>query len=106
MPPLSEILAQLRLNPADGRSLAELAQNFSIGERTLMRMCRRDLGVSLTEWRQRLRTIHALPLLRSGKTVEIVARELGYGSASAFIATFRRIIGVSPGKFCVSVKDR
>lgn len=98
-PELGAILSALRDNPADNRSLGELAAAFHIGERTLMRRCKTELGMSLTEWRQRLRLITALPQLRDGHSVESVALDLGYATSSAFIAMFRRLTGSSPRHF-------
>lgn len=96
---LDAILQVLRDNPADERSLNELAAAFHMTERTLMRRCQKELGMSFTEWRQRLRLVNALPLLRAGHSVESVAFDLGYATSSAFIAMFRRLTGTSPGRF-------
>jgi AraC-like DNA-binding protein len=98
-PELHAILQALRDNPGDNRSLGELATAFHLTERTLMRRCRSKLGMSLTEWRQRLRLVTALPRLREGHSVESVALDLGYATSSAFIAMFRRLTGSSPGHF-------
>ena len=65
-------------------------------ERTLARRCRRDLGMGFAEWRQRLRIVRALPRLEAGEKVASVALDLGYASASAFIAMFRRVTGATP----------
>ena len=96
---LSRLLQALRDNPADTRSNAQLAQAFGLSERTMVRRCARDLGMSLTEWRQRMRVVRAISMLQEGHGVESVALDLGYGTASAFIAMFRRITGNSPGRF-------
>ena len=93
------LLRALEADPGDNRSLAELAHTVHTTERTLMRRCQRDLGMSLTEWRQRLRVVKALPLLEAGHKVETIALDLGYGSASAFIAMFRRLMGVTPDEY-------
>jgi AraC-like DNA-binding protein len=98
-PLLGPVLRALEAQPADNRSLPELARAANTTERTLMRRCRRDLGMSLAEWRQRLRVLKAMPLLEAGRTVESIAFDLGYGSASAFITMFRRLMGVTPDEF-------
>lgn len=96
---LEAILQVLRERPDDNRTLAELAADFHMSERTLMRRCQRELGMSLTQWRQRVRMINALSLLRNGRPVEAVALDMGYATSSAFIAMFRRLTGTSPGRF-------
>lgn len=98
-PLLGPVLHALEAQPGDTRSLPELARAANTTERTLMRRCQRDLGMSFIEWRQRLRVVKAMPLLEAGQTVENIALDLGYGSASAFIAMFRRLMGVTPDEF-------
>ena len=95
-PALGAVLAMLQAQPGDNRSLPELAHAAHTTERTLMRRARRELGMPLAEWRQRLRVVKAMPLLQAGQTVETIALDLGYGSASAFISMFRRLMGVTP----------
>lgn len=103
-PELAAILQSLRDCPSDDRTLAELAADFHTTERSLMRHSRKLLGMSLTEWRQRLRLVSALPLLNGGHSVESVALDTGYATSSAFIAMFRRYTGTSPGKFIAEKK--
>lgn len=98
-PLLEPVLQQLTANPADTRSLAQLAKQGNTTERTLMRRCQRDLGMSFAQWRQRLRVVVALAQLERGHTVEGIALDLGYSSASAFIGMFRRLMGVSPDEY-------
>ena len=43
--------------------------------------------------------LRAMPLLEAGQTVETVALDLGYGSASAFITMFKRLVGATPDEF-------
>ncbi len=52
--------------------------------------------MSFSEWRQRLRFLHAVSLLEQGKTVQDVALDVGYSSASAFIVMFQQIAGTTP----------
>lgn len=98
-PALGAVLAFLEAHPDDNRPLPELATLANTTERTLIRRARRDLGMSLSEWRQRLRILKAMPLLTSGRSVESVALELGYASSSAFIAMFRRLMQQTPAEF-------
>jgi len=98
-PLLAPVLAALEANPADERSLPELARSAHTSERTLLRRAQRELGMSLAEWRQRLCVVRAMPLLDAGKTVESIALDLGYASASTFIAMFRKLTGTTPDEF-------
>lgn len=98
-PLLGPVLRALAACPADPRSLPELARAANTTERTLMRRCQRDLGMSFVEWRQRLKVVEALALLEQGQTVETIGLDLGYSSASAFISMFRRMMGATPDEY-------
>ncbi|XXF75722.1 helix-turn-helix transcriptional regulator [Myxococcaceae bacterium GXIMD 01537] len=97
-PLLSSVLTALQKDPADGRSLAQWARQLHTTERTLERRCQQHLGLSFSDWRQRLRVVKALAMLEQGRSVEAIALDLGYSSASAFIAMFRRTTGTTPDK--------
>jgi len=96
---LGEILHQLEKHPEDNRSVAELAQGANVTERTLARKCRRDLGISLTEWRNRMRVVKAIAMIEREKSVEFIAKEFGYSSASAFIVMFKKLTGATPASY-------
>lgn len=96
---LSPVLRALEADPADARSMAELAALVHTTERTLVRRAQRDLGMPLAEWRQRLRVVRALARLEAGDKVEAIALDLGYASASAFIAMFRKLVGSTPDEY-------
>ncbi|MGA9309721.1 MAG: AraC family transcriptional regulator [Pseudonocardiaceae bacterium] len=67
-------------------------------ERTLSRLFVAETGSSLGRWRTRLRVRRALELLASGTPVTVVAHRVGYRTASAFVAAFRRELSVSPAQ--------
>ncbi|WP_028582108.1 AraC family transcriptional regulator [Desulfogranum japonicum] len=98
-PVLQNVLNYLEKHPSDNRSVNELAQEARITERTLARKCRQDLGMPLTEWRNRMRVVNAIAMIEEGKNVETVASEFGYSSASAFIAMFKRLTGATPASY-------
>lgn len=96
---LGGLLDALQANPGDSRSLADWAHQVHSTERTLARCCQRELGMSFGEWRQRLRFLTALEALEAGQGVQQIAFDLGYSSASAFIAMFRREAGTTPEQY-------
>lgn len=103
-PLLQPVLMALEADPADNRSVAELSRLASATERTLLRRCHEKLGMTLTEWRQRLRVVRALPMIERGDKIEAIAIDLGYSAAPAFITMFRRRMGVTPEEFRRSIK--
>ncbi|KAF0814739.1 HTH-type transcriptional regulator NimR [Andreprevotia sp. IGB-42] len=98
-PALAGLLQVLQQAPGDARTQAALADSIHMTERTLARQCRRELGMSLGEWRQRLRFLRAIEALEAGHTVQEIAFELGYSTASAFIAMFQRLAGTTPEQY-------
>jgi AraC-like DNA-binding protein len=90
---------------ADNRPLNAWAAWAAVAPRTLARRFASETGFSFTEWRQRARALRSIELLAEGVAVTTIAMELGYGNVSAFIAMFRRMIGVTPGRY-VSSKAR
>ncbi|GAA3208000.1 AraC family transcriptional regulator [Nonomuraea helvata] len=97
-PRLTAVCAILHRDPADSRTLAQLAARVGTSDRTLARLCRRELGMSFPQWRTQLRLHHALLLLADGVPVTAVAHRCGWASASAFIDVFRRAFGYTPGR--------
>ncbi|WP_372406109.1 helix-turn-helix domain-containing protein [Streptomyces luteireticuli] len=98
-PRARRVAEALRSDPADGRTLAEWGTAVGASARTLARAFATDTGMPFGQWRTQLRLQTAMPLLAAGATVSSVARRVGYGSPSAFVAAFRRGVGVPPGAY-------
>ncbi len=96
---LAPILRALEQQPADNRTLHDWARQVHSTERTLSRRCRQELGMSFSEWRQRLRFIHALSLLERPLSIKEIALELGYSAPSAFITMFQALSGTTPDRY-------
>lgn len=98
-PGLLAILETLQAEPGDNRPLAHWAEQIHVSERTLARQCVRELGMSFGEWRQRLRYLAAIDALSSQRSIQEVAFDMGYSTASAFIAMFQRQAGCTPEQY-------
>ena len=96
---LRAIAALLRADPADERTLAELGTVVGASERTLSRLFRLEAGMSFPQWRTQFRLQHALVLLADRTPVTTTALACGWSNPSAFIDTFRRAFGTTPGRF-------
>ena len=99
---LRTIAAFLRADPADERTLAELGTAAGASERTLSRLFRQEAGMTFPQWRTQFRLQHALVLLADGAPVTTTALACGWSNPSAFIESFRRAFGTTPGKFFTS----
>jgi AraC-like DNA-binding protein len=83
--------------PEDARALEIVAQEIGGASlRTFERLFLDETGVSLAAWRRQSRMLASLSLLAEGKSVNAVARAVGYESAAAFSAAFKQCFGVPP----------
>ena len=97
-PRLQSILSRLRTTPFEEFTLDGLAREAGMSARTLERFFA-DIDLTFAQWRQRRRILHALRLLAGDAPVTQVALAVGYQSPSAFIAAFKRELGVTPGEY-------
>jgi AraC-like DNA-binding protein len=93
------LAARLQAAPADSASLVQLARHAGASLRTLQRLFPAETGLTLEAWRQKARLLAAVAALSDGAPVAVVAASCGYDSPSAFIAAFRRQLGVTPGRY-------
>lgn len=89
----------IRANPADKSDLSTLSKKFAASLRTMQRYFVQETGLPLDAWRQKARLIQSVTKLTSGSSVTAAAIDCGYDSSSAFIATFKKHFGVTPGRF-------
>lgn len=86
-------------DPADPREIGAWAAVACVSERTVSRRFVEETGFSFTAWRQRARLMRALEMLADGQPVTTIALDLGYATASGFIAAFRRAFGETPASY-------
>lgn len=95
-PRLIRLCEQLIADPSGPATLAQLAAEINVSDRTLARLFHRELGMSFGQWLRRMRLLLSLPRLAAGVSVLQVALEHGYDSPSAYSAMFRRTLGMAP----------
>ncbi|MBI3711884.1 MAG: helix-turn-helix transcriptional regulator [Burkholderiales bacterium] len=86
-------------SPGKPPHLGELAEQTYMSTRTLSRLFRAETGLSIGLWSQQANLLHAVERLALGHSVAQVADDLGYATASNFIAMFKRHFGETPGKY-------
>lgn len=84
---------------SQARSLWWLAHGVSTSERTLTRLFRTEFGMTYPQWRTNIRLFHAMIYLAEGTSVTTTAHRCGWATASAFIDTFTRHMGQTPGTY-------
>ncbi len=98
--PRIKIVSDALVNdPADDRDLEVWADSAGASSRTLARLFVKETGLTFGAWRERLRLLAAISRLGAGQSVTTVSYETGYHSPSAFIAMFKRTMGMPPGRY-------
>ncbi|HEX4355317.1 MAG TPA: helix-turn-helix transcriptional regulator [Polyangiales bacterium] len=101
-PRLQKLVAMIAAHPADVANVKTWAKRIGVGERTLNRLMVQETGLSFGRWRQQLHIILAIQSLLRGESVQNVASDLGYKSASSFVTMFKKALGTSPAKYIKS----
>ena len=81
------------------RPVAWLAHAAGASERTLTRLFRREFGMTYPQWRTNVRVFQAMIQLSQGATVTATAHACGWATTSAFVDTFTRTMGQTPGTY-------
>ncbi|MFI5779670.1 AraC family transcriptional regulator [Nocardia sp. NPDC051570] len=98
--PRARVVAEALLrDPADDRTLEQFAPAAAASPRTLARIFLAETGITFGQWRTQIRLAASLPLLAAGLPMNRIADRVGYGTASAYVAAFRRAVGISPGRY-------
>ncbi|WP_422929107.1 AraC family transcriptional regulator [Singulisphaera sp. PoT] len=96
---LRRVADGMTADPSDRATVQEWADRIGVSERTLRRLVLQETGMSFGRWRQQLHIILALQWLSRGASVQSVANDLGYESASSFVVMFRKALGTSPARY-------
>lgn len=98
-PLLTPLVTALMADAGDPTTLEEWARRTGVSSRTLTRAFEASTGMGFRTWAATARAHHAVALLAEGQRVEDVVGQVGFRSASAFTAAFRRVTGMTPGEF-------
>jgi AraC-like DNA-binding protein len=96
---LRKIAAAMMSDPSDRATIDDWSRRMAVAPRTLTRILKRETGMSFGRWRQQLQILVALQRLEQGASVQTVALDLGYESASAFVTMFRKALGKPPARY-------
>ena len=97
---VQKICDRINLAPEEAHSLAAFAAEYGYSADYIGRVFSRAAGISFSEYLANARVNKAKFLLSStALSVEGVAEALGYYDACYFARQFKRIVGISPGKY-------
>jgi len=95
-PQLGRALHAIHESPGADWTLMSLAEIAGMSRSNFARRFREQVGFAPVDYLTRWRMILAADRLREGRKVAELARDLGYGSESAFGLAFKRVMGKSP----------
>lgn len=99
-PYLARVLRSMHADVRANWTVAGLAEVAGLSRSAFAARFGETLGCGPIEYLARWRMALAKDaLVRGAKTLERIAEEIGYESASAFSTAFRRRLGLSPGRF-------
>lgn len=97
---IQAICDRVNISPEQPHSLASFAAEYGYSADYLGRIFSRKVGIPLSEYIANTRINKAkFMLLSTDMSVEHIAESLGYYDTSYFVRRFRRITGISPGKY-------
>jgi AraC-like DNA-binding protein len=89
----------LRAHYADAVTLDDLAFQVGLNKQYLVHAFRRAVGLPPHAYLIQLRIAQAKSQLMAGRAVAEVAATLGFADQSHFVRTFRRYVGMAPGRY-------
>ena len=96
---LRDLCEAILKHPGHIPSLPEAAEECATSVRSFERRMKAETGLSYRSWCQQVKLFRALEMLSGGASVSDVSHQLGYEGPSAFVATFKKAFGVTPGRY-------
>jgi AraC-like DNA-binding protein len=97
---VARTLTAVHTKPAHGWTLDTLARRAGASRSALTQRFRAQMGTSPRKYLAQWRVVLATTLLReTSLSVDEIAEKVGYDSTASFSRLFKRITGVSPGRY-------
>ena len=97
---LAALLDAVRARPGEGWTIARMAHEAAMSERTMIRRFKESVGSSPGDWLTDTRVDAARQHLEAGAaSIEEVAELAGFGSVATLRHHFRNRVGVSPARY-------
>src|SRR6266478_3658773 len=100
-PQIGEALRQMHAEPGRPWTVAGLARTVSMSRSAFADRFRELVGETPLDHLTRWRMVRAANMMRANRPMKLaaIASAVGYESESSFGKTFRRVMGISPGKY-------
>ena len=96
---VKDVRAYLRSHYSENVSLSSLASIANVSPFHLVRVFKNEVGVPPHEYQTQIRITNAQRLMRAGYSITDAAIETGFFDQSHFSRNFKRITGLTPGRY-------
>ncbi|TMP79644.1 AraC family transcriptional regulator [Pseudoalteromonas phenolica] len=96
---LLPIISELHANPGCNKTLEQWGELVGASTRTLNRLFHKSFSMNFSQWKQKLRGLHAVEMIEAGYTQQTIAEQLGFESSSAFNTAFKKVFKCTPGQY-------
>lgn len=101
--PENAVLRQIAMALSDAqeplKTIEEWGEQFGMSGKTLSRLVVRETGMTFGKWSTHFRLLAALEALNDNQTIEAAAGAARYATTSAFIESFSKVFGCTPGTY-------
>ncbi len=104
--PVEQVIDFINSNYNQNLTTGAIAQALNFSSSYLCHIFKTETGTNITSYLNTVRCVNAQRLINSeGVTVAMAAERVGYNNVSYFIKKYKEIIGHSPGKDTVIMKE-
>lgn len=95
----AEILKFVKEHYNENLTLNLLSKRFYLDNSYLSRTFSKNLGMTFTEYKQKLQISKAMELLDRGCSINETAQEVGFNDVRYFFRVFKKIVGTTPNQY-------
>ena len=96
---LMKVCRTIQESPGQEHAMEDWASHLGMSARTFSRHFKKETGMPFSAWKQKMRILESVMILKKNKNVTAVALEVGYSSTAAFSYAFRQAFGVPPSSY-------
>lgn len=96
---LMKVCRTIQESPGLEHAMEDWANHLGMSARTFSRHFKKETGMPFSAWKQKMRILESVIILKKNKNVTAVALEVGYSSTAAFSYAFRQAFGVPPSNY-------
>ena len=100
------LLDYIKNNYMENNNLDDLANEFYLSKSTIIRLFKKNMGMTPTQYLIYVRIMASRNYLEAGCSVKDVAYKIGYKDESSFIKKFKELQGISPKQYMLNLQRK